>query len=47
MDNFIKEWDEFMDIQNSLILDKIKLEDFGSNEIDMELVERLLPIINN
>ena len=45
MDIFMNEWNAFMEIENFVNLDKVKIEDLEGEKIGIELMEKLLPII--
>lgn len=44
IEEFTREWDAFMSIENIVNLQKIKIEDFQT-QINIEIMEKLLPII--
>ena len=46
MADFMKVWDDFMEIDNLVMLQKIKLDDFKDEKIGIEIMEKLLPIID-
>lgn len=45
MNIFMSEWNAFMDIDNYINLEKIKIKELEGEKIGIELVEKLLPII--
>lgn len=45
MDIFMSEWNAFMEIENFVNLDKVKIEDLEGEKIGIELMEKLLPVI--
>lgn len=47
VDEFTKKWKDFMDIDNFITLQHIKLDDIQNKEIGIDLIEKLLPIIDN
>lgn len=47
MDDFLKEWNDFMNIDNFVVLQHIKLEELEDEEkLGIDLMEKLLPIID-
>ena len=45
--DFQKEWNDFMEMENFISLQGITLEDIKTKEIHIDLMEKLLPLINN
>ena len=45
MNIFMSEWNAFMGIENFINLEKVKIEDLEGEKISIELLEKLLPII--
>ena len=45
MDVFMSEWKAFMEIENYIGLDGVKIEDLDGEKIGIELIEKILPII--
>ena len=45
--NFTKEWNNFMDMDNFINLESIRLQDLEEEKLGIELMEKLLKIINN
>lgn len=46
MEVFMSEWNAFMEIENFVNLEQIKIEDLEGEKIGVNLMEKLLPIIN-
>ena len=44
---FTNEWNNFMDIDNFISLEKIKIEDLEEEKLGIELMEKILEIISN
>ena len=42
---FMSEWKAFMEIENYIGLDGVKIEDLDGEKIGIELIEKILPII--
>ena len=47
MDIFMSEWNAFMEIENFISLEKVRIEDLEGEKIGIDLMEKLLPIINS
>lgn len=45
MEEFTKEWDSFMNIDNIVTLNNINIDDFKDEKINIDLVEKLMPIL--
>ncbi len=45
VEDFTKEWNAFMGIENVIVLEKIKIEDLKEEKLGIELMEKFLPII--
>lgn len=45
MDIFMSEWDSFMKIDNFVAIDKINIKELEGEKIDIQLMEKLLSII--
>ena len=45
MNIFMSEWNAFMEIENFVNLEKIRIEDLNGEKIGVELMEKLLSII--
>lgn len=46
MDIFMREWNAFMEIENFINIEKVGIEELKGGEIGIELMGKLLPIIN-
>lgn len=44
--DFTREWDTFMGIENVIVLEKIKIEDLKEEKLGIELMEKLLNLID-
>lgn len=45
LNEFMKQWNDFMDVDNFVVLQKVKLSDLDEEQVGIELMEKLLPII--
>lgn len=45
MDIFMSEWNAFMEIENFVNLEKVKIENLEGEKIGIKLMEKLLPVI--
>lgn len=44
--DFTREWDDFMEMENLIQLQNIELKDLEGEKLDIELMEKLLNLIN-
>lgn len=42
-----KDLQELLNIDNNISITKLELDDFGDNDIRIDILEELIPIINN
>lgn len=47
MDTFKKEWDSFMEMDSFVSLQNINLQDLKEQTLNIDLMTKLLPLINN
>ena len=46
VDDFMKLWNDFMDMDNDITLQHINIDQFEGGEIEVGIMEKLLPIID-